>query len=153
MVREYVEDWYAPAARAAAAVVGSSFSGAKEVAAYRAKLNASWTKVQVTGVDASGLPDTPVVGAPMTVRAVVDLAGLAPDDVIVEAVVGRVHETDELEDTVRVAMKHVGPDGSGERFEAVVPLPHAGLTGYTVRVLPTHPLLASPAELGKVVLA
>jgi starch phosphorylase len=158
MVREYVEDWYVPAARAAAAVVGPSqtgeaFGGAKQVAAYRAKLNASWTKVQVAGVDASGLPDTPVVGAPMTVRAVVDLAGLAPDDVIVEAVVGRVHETDELEDTVRVAMKHVGPDGEGERFEAVVPLPHAGLTGYTVRVLPTHPLLASPAELGKVVLA
>jgi starch phosphorylase len=158
MVREYVEDWYAPASRAAAAVVGSShsgeaFGGAKEIAAYRAKLNASWTKVQVAGVDASGLPDTPVVGAPMTVRAVVDLAGLAPDDVIVEAVVGRVHETDELEDTVRVAMKHVGPDGEGERFEVVVPLPHAGLTGYTVRVLPAHPLLASPAELGKVVLA
>jgi starch phosphorylase len=35
----------------------------------------------------------------------------------------------------------------------VVKLPHAGLTGYTVRVLPSHPLLASPAELGKVVLA
>ncbi|MCW0215157.1 MAG: alpha-glucan family phosphorylase [Pseudonocardia sp.] len=153
MVQEYVENWYAPAARAAATVVGSSFAGAKEVAAYRAKLNASWPKVQVVGVDASGLPDTPVVGAPMTVRAVVDLAGLAGDDVIVEAVVGRVHETDELEDTVRVPMKHLGPDGSGERFEAVVPLPHAGLTGYTVRVLPTHPLLASPAELGKVVLA
>ena len=51
-------------------------------------------------------------------------------------------------------MEHVGrPTAGGERFEAVVPLPHAGLTGYTVRVLPDHPLLASAAELGKVVLA
>ena len=32
-------------------------------------------------------------------------------------------------------------------------LPHAGLTGYTVRVLPANPLLASSVELGKVVLA
>ena len=32
-------------------------------------------------------------------------------------------------------------------------LPHAGLTGYTVRVLPNNPLLASSVELGKVVLA
>jgi starch phosphorylase len=92
----------------------------------------------------------------------------------VEAVVGRVHDTDELGDTVTVPMKHVGPvdgvegadaaaDAGGaapsgrpgglERFEAVVQLPHAGLTGYTVRVLPANPLLASPAELGKVVLA
>ncbi|MCE0764004.1 alpha-glucan family phosphorylase [Pseudonocardia kujensis] len=153
MVREYVEDWYAPAAEAARTVTGADFAGAKEIASYREKLNSAWTKVQVTGVDASGLPDTPVVGAPMTVRAAVDLGGLSPDDVIVEAIVGRVDEADELDDTVRVAMKHVGATDGADRFEAVVPLPHAGLAGYTVRVLPQHRLLASPAELGKVVLA
>ncbi|WP_181783241.1 alpha-glucan family phosphorylase [Pseudonocardia pini] len=153
MVKDYVEDWYAPAARAARTVTASSFQGAREIATYRAKLNAAWTKVQVTGVDASGLPDTPVVGAPMTVRAAVELNGLKPDDVTVEAIVGRVDDADELDDTVRVAMKHIGATDGAERFEAVVPLPHAGLAGYTVRVLPHHPLLASPAELGKVVLA
>ena len=41
--------------------------------------------------------------------------------------------------------------GSGSRRWCT--LPYAGLTGYTVRVLPAHPLLASAAELGKVVLA
>ena len=109
-----------------------------------------------SGVDASGLPDTPVVGAPMTVRAAVRLAGLDPSDVVVQAVVGRVDETDEH------ARRRRGRDGARragrraraeERFEAVVALPFAGLTGYTVRVLPHHPLLASAAELGKVVLA
>jgi glycogen phosphorylase len=110
--------------------------------------------VQVVGVDASGLPDTPEVGAEMTVRAAVQLAGLQPEDVTVQAVVGRVGETDDLADTVTVAMQHVGEaDGDGDRFESVVKLPHAGLTGYTVRVLPSYPLLASAAELGKVVLA
>jgi starch phosphorylase len=153
MVREYVEDWYAPAAEAARTVTASEYAGAKEIAAYREKLATAWTKVQVSGVDASGLPDTPVVGAPMTVRAAVDLGGLSPEDVIVEAIVGRVDEADELDDTVRVAMKHVGATDGSDRFEAVVPLPHAGLAGYTVRVLPQHPLLASSAELGKVVLA
>ncbi|GAA4674474.1 glycosyltransferase family 1 protein [Pseudonocardia yuanmonensis] len=153
MVREYVENWYAPAAEAARTVTASDFGGAKEIASYREKLNTAWTKVQVTGVDASGLPDTPVVGAPMTVRAAVDLGGLSPDDVTVETIVGRVDEADELDDTVRVAMKHVGATDGADRFEAVVPLPHAGLAGYTVRVLPQHPLLASPAELGKIVLA
>jgi len=154
MVREYVEDWYAPAARSAARVVADDFGPARELAAYRARLNAAWPRVRVTGVAASGLPDTPEVGAPMTVRAAVQLAGLDPSDVTVEAVVGRVGETDDLADAVTVAMGHVGvADGSGERFETVVKLPHAGLTGYTVRVLPAHPLLASAAELGKIVLA
>ena len=154
MVREYVEDWYAPAARAAARTTADGYGPARELAAYRARLNEAWPRVQVVGVDASGLPDTPEVGAEMTVRAAVQLAGLEPDDVTVQAVVGRVGETDDLADTVTVAMQHIGAaDGDGDRFESVVKLPHAGLTGYTVRVLPSYPLLASAAELGKVVLA
>lgn len=155
MVREYTETLYAPAARAAAAVAADGFAGAKEVADYRARLAEAWSQVEVLGVDASGLPDTPVVGAPMTVRASVRLAGLAPSDVLVQAVVGQVDEADELQGTRTVAMEYAGTaDGAGEvRFEAVVPLPYAGLTGYTVRVLPQHPQLASTAELGKVVLA
>jgi starch phosphorylase len=154
MVREYVEDWYAPAARAAARISGDDFGPARELAAYRTRLNTSWPQVEITGVDASGLPDTPEVGAAMTVRASVRLAGLDPKDVCVEAVIGRVGgETDDLADTVTVGMEHVGAaDGMGERFESVVKLPHAGLTGYTVRVLPSHPLLASSAELAKIVL-
>src|SRR4051794_16386790 len=154
MVHEYVEDWYAPAARAAGRIVDDSFEPARQLAAYRRRLDKAWPHVQVIGVDASGLADTPEVGAPMTVRAAVDLAGLSPEDVTVQAVVGRVGDTDDLAETVTAAMEHVGPaDGYGERFESVVKLPHAGLTGYTVRVLPAHPLLASSAELGKVVLA
>ncbi len=152
MVREYVEDWYAPAARAVAGITADGFAAARELAGYRARLGAAWPRVSVSGVDVSGLPDIPVVGAPMTVRAVVDLAGLSPADVTVEAVVGRVEDGDELDDAVRVPMRHLGATGGAARFEAVVPLPHAGLAGYTVRVLPTHPLLASGAELGKVVL-
>ncbi|MBV8540687.1 MAG: alpha-glucan family phosphorylase [Pseudonocardiales bacterium] len=47
------------------------------------------------------------------------------------------------------------PEGGGEetRFEATLRLPHAGLLGYTVRVLPRHPLMATPAEFGLVHLA
>jgi starch phosphorylase len=44
------------------------------------------------------------------------------------------------------------PTGIGE-FSAKLRLPHAGSLGYTVRVLPRHYLLASPAELAKVLLA
>jgi starch phosphorylase len=157
MVTDYVRDWYGPAAAAAARVRADDFAGARRLAAYRSRLNAAWPRVQVLGVDASGVPDDPVVGAPMTLRAGVQLAGLDPSDVLVQAVVGRVDDADQLDSPTTVQAKHVGkvdsnPD-SADRFEAVVPLPHAGLLGYTVRVLPSHELLATPAELGKIVLA
>ena len=116
MVRDYVRQLYTPAAWAAAGVIADGYAGAKEMAAYRARLGAAWNRVEVLGVDASGLPDTPVVGAPMTVRAAVQLAGLDPADVVVQAVVGQVDETDDLRGSRTVAMQHVGPaDGDGER--------------------------------------
>ena len=43
----------------------------------------------------------------MTVRASVQLAGLTPDDVTVEAVVGRVGETDDLAESVTLAKNEV----------------------------------------------
>ena len=114
--------------------------------------------MEVLGVDASGLPDTPVVGAPMTVRAAVALAGLDPADVAVEVVVGRVDETDELSDAVTVPMKHVGPVGRrrARRHGAVRGGGAAAARG-AHRLhgagAAHNPLLASPVELGKVVLA
>ena len=82
------------------------------------------------------------------------LAGLRPDEVVVQAVLGRVDATDALLEPVTVTMAHTGTaDGGNEIFSTTTPLPVAGPVGYTVRVLPHHPLLASDTELGLVTLA
>ena len=71
-----------------------------------------------------------------------------------QAVLGRVDATDALLDPVTVNMPHTGTaEGGNEIFSTTTPLPVAGPVGYTVRVLPHHPLLASDAELGLVTLA
>ena len=44
-------------------------------------------------------------------------------------------------------------DGGNEMFSTTTPLPVAGPVGYTVRVLPHHPLLAGDNELGLVTMA
>lgn len=159
MVQEYVEDWYAPAARSSDAVIADGFAGARDLAAYRGRLEAAWPRVRVAHVDTTGMPDSPaaaslVVGTPLTVRAAVEQAGLDPSEVTVQVLVGRVDDHNELHDPVAVAMKPVGVvDGGIERYEAAVALPAAGIIGYTVRVLPRHDLLTAPVELGRVVLA
>ena len=82
------------------------------------------------------------------------LAGLAPDEVTVQAVLGRVDAGDALVDPVTVPMTHAGTADSGkEIFTATTPLPVTGPVGYTVRVLPHHRLLAGDNELGLVTLA
>ena len=152
MVTDYVRDWYVPAAGAAARITSDGFAGARELAGYRSRLEAAWPAVRVAEVDASGTGDTPVLGAPMTVTADVALGGLDPSDVLVQAVVGRADDADELSGTVVEAMAAAGQVDGHTRFETTVALPHAGVLGYTVRVLPRHDLLAAPAELGRVVL-
>jgi starch phosphorylase len=154
MVQEYVERLYAPAAESAAVVFADDFSGARALAGYRSRVRAAWPAVRVAQVDITGLPDTPTLGSEMTVRAAVALGGLQPSDVQVQAVVGRVDDGDELREPLVVSMQPQGDvDCDGTRFEATVRLPHAGLVGYTVRVLPQHPLMATPAEFGLLHLA
>ncbi|RVW03798.1 alpha-glucan family phosphorylase [Rhodococcus xishaensis] len=150
MVRDYAVGYYAPAAAAARSLLPDNFSGAREVAEYRRRVEAAWPAVQVMEVDSAGLPDTPEIGAALSLRAFVQLGGLAPKDVVVQAVLGRVGPSEDLTDVTTVPMVHAGSDGLGEMFTATTPLPVSGSVGYTVRVLPHHGLLANDAEFGLV---
>ncbi|EHB44375.1 alpha-glucan phosphorylase [Mycolicibacterium rhodesiae JS60] len=158
MVRDYTEKYYAPAAqsfnRTSAPVDGLPFGTARELSAYRLRAREAWPRIQITDVDSTGLPDTPLLGSELTLTATVQLAGLRPDEVVVQAVLGRVDAADALQDPITVAMALTGPgDGGTDVFRTTTPLPLAGSLGYTVRVLPHHPLLASDNELGLVTLA
>ncbi|ART68868.1 glycogen phosphorylase [Mycobacterium dioxanotrophicus] len=158
MVRDYTEKYYLPAAQSLRKTVqpasGEPFGAAAELADYRRRAQSAWSKIEITDVDSYGLPDTPLLGSQLTLTATVQLAGLAPDEVVVQAVLGRVDATDSITEPVTVPMTHTGTaDGGNEVFSTTTPLPVAGPVGYTVRVLPHHPLLAGDNELGLVTLA
>jgi starch phosphorylase len=159
MVRDYVEQYYVPAAQSLRKTVGATdaggeYGGARELAAYRRRAEEAWPNIDVTDVDSTGLPDTPVLGSKLTLTATVYLAGLAPDEVTVQAVLGRVDSGDVLLDPITVEMSYTGVAEAGNQvFSTTTPLPLAGALGYTVRVLPRHPMLAAGTELGLVTLA
>jgi starch phosphorylase len=158
MVRDYTEQYYAPAAaslrRTVQAVDGLPFGQARELAAYRQRVAEAWPHVTITDVDSTGLPDTPLLGSELTLTASVALAGLGPGEVVVQGVLGRVDAGDALSEPTYTDMAHTGSgDGGTEIFSNTIRLPMAGSMGYTVRVLPRNPLLAGPAELGLVKLA
>ncbi|RJO79408.1 glycosyltransferase family 1 protein [Nocardia panacis] len=149
MVRDYTQRYYAPAAAAFHRAVGPDFAGARELAEYRRRVESAWPAVKVVQVDTEGLPDTPIIGAPMSLHARIDLGGLSAEDVVVQAVIGRVSPTDDLSEVSVIAMAHTGFDVT-DRFSVRMPVPVSGAVGYTVRVLPHHPLLSCDAELGLV---
>jgi len=151
MVRDYVTEYYAPAAAFSRAVTGD-LAVAKDLSAWKDTVREAWPRVRVNSVDTSGIGSEPSLGNVMTVRAYLDLGGLAPEDVEVQAVTGRVDVTEDLHEVSTVPMTFVG-NGDGYRYEAQLHLSRSGPIGYTVRVLPRHRLLASPAELGLVTTA
>ncbi|WP_028478463.1 alpha-glucan family phosphorylase [Nocardia sp. CNY236] len=153
MVRDYAIGYYAPAASAYQQATAEDFAGARAVAEYRRRVESAWPAVRVIQVDSAGLPDTPIIGARLSLTARVELGGLQVRDVVVHAVLGRVSATDELSDITTVSMTHTGSDSGVELFTVDTPVPLSGAVGYTVRVLPHHGLLASDAELGLVSVA
>jgi starch phosphorylase len=153
MVREYVERYYVPANASAKTVAADALAGARDLANWKQRVRGLWSGVRVVNIDSAGLGDTPQVGQPLVVRATVELGGLDLADVDVVASYGRVDESDRIVSPASLTLSPVG-EGEGEdgrfRFEGTIPLQRTGPFGYTVRVLPAHRLLASPAEAGLV---
>ncbi|MFF0205307.1 alpha-glucan family phosphorylase [Streptomyces sp. NPDC005017] len=147
MVREYVERLYAPAAHAHRAMDPDS---ARELASWKARLRASWHAVAVDHVETSTSVTTAELGSTLTLRVRLRLGDLGPDDVEVQAVSGRVDAEDRLTDASAVPLKPGGgPDLEGNWcYEGPLALDRTGPFGYTVRILPSHRLLASSAEPG-----
>jgi starch phosphorylase len=150
MLRDYVEKLYLPATDAAQAI-NSSFDGARDLAAFKQRVRAGWDQVRIDHVESEGLSDSPEVGGSMDLRVFVSLGSLDPADVCVEVVHGRVRGEDALVDPAHASLDLAESyEGGRHRFEAQLKLDRPGPFGYTVRVLPRHPALASAAELGLV---
>ncbi|MFJ2605655.1 alpha-glucan family phosphorylase [Streptomyces sp. NPDC087425] len=147
MVREYVERLYTPAAHAHRVMTPDA---AESLAAWKAKIRAAWHGVTIDHVETLTTTPTPELGATLTLRARVGLDALNPKDVEVQAVSGRVDPEDHLTDTTATTLKPTGtPDQDGHwLYEGPLALDRTGPYGYTIRILPTHPHLSTPTELG-----
>ncbi|MGE9809189.1 MULTISPECIES: alpha-glucan family phosphorylase [unclassified Janibacter] len=152
MVRDYTEQLYVPAARAGWDRARDGFAGAKDLAGYKAAVRSAWPSVHVEHVESAGVSDSPQVGDVLHVTAYVAIDGLAPDAIDVQVVHGTAGRTsDDLTDIETVSLTHTEsyPDGK-HQYSGDLTLGRTGAFGYTVRIVPKHPALAAPSELGLV---
>ncbi|MHA6762964.1 alpha-glucan family phosphorylase [Streptacidiphilus sp. PAMC 29251] len=151
MVREYVERLYTPAAEARRSLAGDGgYAAARELAAWKARVRAAWPAVRVDHGETADNADNAELGSTLALRVHVALDGLDPADVDVQVVSGRVDDADRITDATAVSLKPADrADLDGRwRYEGPLELGRTGPFGYTVRILPSHRLLASGAELG-----
>jgi glycogen phosphorylase len=147
MVRDYVEQLYEPAAAAADVMSAGGHERAKALAGWKHRVVEGWPGVAVGDITSDSLPID--LGHERAVTAEVVLGNLGPDDVEVQLVHGAVGPADELLDTSIVPMTISRPVGPGRHaYEGSFTCERAGRYGFTVRIVPAHPDLATFAELG-----
>ncbi|MFB7912942.1 alpha-glucan family phosphorylase [Streptomyces sp. NPDC056061] len=154
MVAEYVERLYAPAALAHRA---TDRGAARRLAAWKTRVRSAWPEVAVDHVEAAATDaagGSAELGSTLVLRVRIALGELEPGDVEVQAVAGRVDAADGISDAQVFPLKPAGGQDLEGRwlYEGPLTLDRTGPYGYTVRVLPSHPLLATGAELGLVAL-
>jgi len=153
MVREYVERLYLPAAASAQWASADGYAGAMGLAQWKERIRGCWPGLAVEHVEADGVGDAVSTGTAITVRAYVHLGELGPDDVVVQLVHGRVDADDRFAAAQRTAMAPIDQvEGNRWQYRADLTLDASGPFGYTVRIVPTHPGLASVDEMGLQVL-
>jgi starch phosphorylase len=138
-------------ARRADSLTGGSYAKARALADWKARVLAGWDDVRIESVESDAA--LAELGASRTVSAVVSLGSagkLTGDDVQVQLLHGPVGPNDEIPDPVVAPMQLVGlADGPGTySYSGSFSCELAGRYGFSVRLVPVHPDLSDPVEMG-----
>jgi len=161
MIEEYTRRFYNPAAAKWQYLSAEACSRARALSMWKAGMKTAWPEfaikdVQIQVNDGQGnAPLNPrrpqlTIGSQLSVKALVKLGGISPDDVSVELYHGPVDGRGNITDGLAVRMAHKETEGQdGEHwFVGSMPCTASGRRGLTVRVLPRHADLVDPYEPG-----
>ncbi len=153
MLREYDEQYYAPAIARYGRLQADGAQGARELAGWKRRVREAWPGVRIVDI-ASSAQNGVTVRDQAEFRARVQLGALSPEDVTVQVCLGRISPQGTLAAFEAIDMHYEGTNADGEALYRVQAcFPSSGLSGYTVRVLPSHPELATPHIPGLVLWA
>jgi starch phosphorylase len=137
MVREYMSELYDPAHTQHARVRRNGYEYVREKAHWTSRIREVWDRVRFVD-PGSGPPGTVISGKPVTVKTAIDLAGLSPDDVRVEIVMGSLDSNGHLEETEVMVLPAVERQDPVAIFAREIVPERTGRLGYALRVSPNH---------------
>jgi len=161
MVAKYARRFYNPAVAKWRHLTAEACFRAKALSTWKSNMRKAWPGLAIKDVKIhlnNGQADTELnpkqsqleVGSQLSVRALVKLTNVSPDDVSVELYHGSVDSWGNIGDGSAVRMAHKEASGQdGEHwFAGLMSCRRTGRYGVAVRVLPNHTDLVSPCELG-----
>ncbi|MBU1638417.1 alpha-glucan family phosphorylase [bacterium] len=148
MVKEYCEDYYMPAFQRCLRLCDGEREGVKELDTWRRHLESHWHEVSILKVDCDS-SDHLTPGQEVKVKAKVRLGSITSSDIEVQICFGTIDQNNHLE-LLGIIPMEIESNGNEALFKGAVKVEDSGRFGYTVRVIPNHPLLANPLRMGLV---
>jgi starch phosphorylase len=145
MVRDYATKNYVQATQAYRTMTENGGERARSMVQYFDRVAASWPSVRVGEVNIHGGSGA-YVGKHIHLNAEVRLGALHPNDVIVQAVYGRVDAKGEINPAHTTTLAFQREDGGTSYYEGDYVCQESGMQGCTVRVTPTHEQLIHVAD-------
>jgi len=137
MIREYMHRLYEPAYKASLAFSDTNYDASRQKVEWADKVNSVWDRVRF--VDVGPKPESLLIsGEPLSLRVTVELAGLDPGDVRIEALIGAVAPSGTLEQATVIGLKSLEQNGSTCVYECEYTPRQTGRLGYGLRISPNH---------------
>jgi len=148
MVEDYARSAYLPAYENFNRLMKDQFQPAKDLAAWRMDMMTKWDQLKLRSLVAEPGKQI-IVGEAIPVEIEVYLNGIRPVDVKVEIYAGPLDNEGNFSQRTTTAMQPEGPPREGwQRFQGRAHPAEAGRFGFTVRIVPNHPLMLDPHSLG-----
>lgn len=149
MVRQYTERFYVPSKAHFEKFSENDFAVAKNLSAWKEDISKKWSQIQIRNIE-SDSDSHLFVREKLKVCAEVALGEIDREHVTVQLYVGQLDRKGEFVNPQTVEMKPGKEKGENVFvFEAQTATgEHSGQYGYTIRVVPHHPDLERPEELG-----
>jgi starch phosphorylase len=148
MVEEYARKAYLPAFTNYSRLTENNFAAAKDLSAWRMDLMTKWSNLQIRNVQSTTELEL-YVDEQIEITAEIQINGLRPQDIQVEIYAGPLDHEGRFTARKTTPMQPAGDLGDGwQLYRGKVAPMHSGKFGYTVRILPSHPLLLDPHSLG-----
>jgi glycogen phosphorylase len=137
MVAEYMSELYQPAHDLWTHISGNNFEQAREKTLWDSRMSRAWDLIKFLDFG-DGPGDHVMSGSAVPLRTTVDLAGLKPSDVRVEAVIGHIGVNGQLQGTYTLPLIPVEESGDAVVFANEFTVQETGRVGYSVRISPNH---------------
>ena len=160
MIAEYTRRFYNPAMTKYNQLTAKDFSRAKKFSQWKAEMSEAWRDFKIKDVvmetsngDGNKQLDPKhsqlKVGSELSVRALVKLGKIRPEDISVELYYGPIDTWGNIRHACAVRMEHkeAGEPQDEHWFAGTMSCQKAGRHGVTVRVLPKHDDLVSPYDM------